>query len=163
MADNTTVQAQVNQVLEAIGKQMESYKFHMEILAIIEPVLKTFEGKKITKRIETAIQAALPTYTLYYGHPYSWYTLQLWNKNINFDQRINLNLGYDDIFSMEAFIKSNQCYYLDAERYTELKEYIDHPALIEVLVRNQNSIKESLKMYESLIPDVYPINKFFRL
>lgn len=163
MLDNSTVHAQVNVILESVTKQMESYILYTKILGIIELILQKFEGKRITKRIETAIQEALPSYTLYYGHPYLWYTLQVWDKNITFDQRMNLNLGYNDTFSMEEFKKNNTSYYLDADRHTQLKKYIDNPSILEVMIQNKNFIKEEIKKYNSLIPDEYSISKYLKL
>lgn len=155
----------INTVKEAIQEQIKIKQDNLKILDAIEPVLKSFDGKTISKRIETAIKKALPEYTVYYGKSYSWYEVRIWGNGIKYDNSITLNLGYlrdTDTLNFDWFVKNNKFLYLEKERMDILVAVSDD-SLHELNTKYEEylSIKEQFKNFISEFP--YPVSQYFKL
>jgi hypothetical protein len=85
-----------------------------EIPDKVAAILERFDGKKITKRIATAVAQALPDWTVYYDTNYGMKHLKMWQHNMRDDQ-ISFLLGYDSgdgLFHYANFrTEYNACYY----------------------------------------------------
>ena len=156
------------QLLEKINERIDHYQIRLELINIIDTPLKRFDGKKITKRIETAINLALPKRTVYLNKDYSMFQLVIWGdkewlakeRRISYNERFTSLIGYKDnpIFDHDKFIEYNQCHLLNEKRIKSLKRAIDH---IDDLVKLYNDIcdkKERFESYASNLEINYLIN-----
>jgi hypothetical protein len=151
---------EVTTILDSINAQKEKYFKQMCICNKVIPILREFHGKKITKRIETAVVKAMPEYTIYFGHKYSWWELKIWGNGLSYDESVSLNLGYYDTFTNEEFDRCSPCMY--GEWYNNLNIYTDHPELLQTMVDKYNELKVTLANFNSMIPKEYPIYQFFK-
>ena len=148
------------QLLEKINERIDHYQIRLELINIIDTPLKRFDGKKITKRIETAINLALPKRTVYLNKDYSMFQLVIWGdssgllakeRRISYNERFTSLIGYKDnpIFDHDKFIEYNQCHLLNEKRIKSLKRAIED---IDDIVRLHNEIcdiKERFEAYAS--------------
>lgn len=154
------LQKMVKSIMDVQDKQNVNYF----ILTLIEPILRRFDGKKITKRIETAIKKELPEYTISYGFTYSWYSLKIWGNGISWDDKIDLQLGYNEFFDMDEYIRLNQRYYLESERYNTLQGYLDDLSKLKELVALHTEVKDMIKKFEEKTTNLpWPVNQFMKL
>jgi hypothetical protein len=147
-----------------VEKVIKYYVTSNTVLDAIEPILKTFDGKPITKRIATAIEKAYPDYKVYFSKSYSWFELSIWGKDTHFENRMDLNLGYFNTgdFSFENFVKKNQRYYLNKKRLIELEE-LKNSGYLPKLINSYNTIATEMELLKKSIPDVYPVSSFLKI
>ena len=153
---------EVSTIITAIREQQEKYYKQVWVLNKVLPILRQFEGKKMSKRIETAVLKELTGYTVYYGHKYSWYELKIWGNGISYDDMVSLNLGYNEIFTYEEFERCSKCYFLNVNRYDELNKYINQPEILQTMVDKYNELQITLSNFKTMIPQEYPIYQFFK-
>ena len=145
------------QLLEKINERIDHYQIRLELINIIDTPLKRFDGKKITKRIETAINLALPKRTVYLDNDYSMFKLVIWGdssgllakeRRISYNERFTSLIGYKDnpIFDHDKFIEYNQCHLLNEKRIKSLKRAIEN---IDDLVKLHNDICHKKERFES--------------
>jgi len=155
-------------MLQSIIKDIKEYQdtlaHNINILSLIEPVIRTFDGKKITKRIETAVKKVLPEgYVTFYQFKYSWFELSIWGNGIKFDHSIRLTLGYNEFFSFEDYVERNQRYYLDKSRCEELDGYLNDPVYLKGLCDKKESLLKQMKEYEIATKNLpWPISQHFK-
>lgn len=94
-------------ITQAIAADNESQRLH----EIVRNVLVKFQGKQISKRIETAVQKAQPGWVVYLSNQYGMQQLYVWGGDTgrNSDTRVSFLLGYnsDPIFDIDKF--ENYC------------------------------------------------------
>jgi hypothetical protein len=157
----------VSDIIKAIEERQAIQKRAVDILSIIEPVLKSFDGKTISKRIETAIKKVLPEFTVYYGKSYSWYELKIWGNGVDYQNNLSLNLGYtstSDVFNFEWYVTNNQRSYLEKSRYEHLEVYrTDVEKLVNLSIRYEELLEtiSEFKKETSNLP--YPVSQFFKI
>ena len=144
------------QLLEKINERIDHYQIRLELIDIIDTPLKKFDGKKITKRIETAINLALPKRTVYLDNDYSMFKLVIWGdkgwlakeRKISYNDRFTSLIGYKDnpVFDHDKFIEYNQCHLLNDKRIKSLKRAIED---IDDTVRLHNEICDIKQRFES--------------
>ena len=144
------------QLLEKINERIDHYQIRLELINIIDTPLKRFDGKKITKRIETAINLALPKRTVYLNKDYSMFQLVIWGdkewlakeRRISYNERFTSLIGYKDnpIFDHDKFIEYNQRHLLNEKRIKSLKRAIEN---IDDLVKLHNDICHKKERFES--------------
>lgn len=107
-------------IADEIQNRIKNAKTSVEILDRIEPIMAMFEGKKITKRIETKLKTLFPEYRIYYYFQYGMYKLDISYNGCG----LNLLLAYesDPTFTMEKYLKHNIGYYLNKERLEKYRE-----------------------------------------
>jgi hypothetical protein len=121
--------------------------------------LRPFEGKKITKRIATAVEKAIPEYTVYYdgGKNVSGiYHLTIWGNGISMDQRIQLYLGSVQVttphgepipaktFFVERFLDANCCYYEAAqERNAKRRKLLKNTRKLDRIAAAINAFRDA--------------------
>jgi hypothetical protein len=72
-------------------RQCRTYKIFCAVRKAVAP----FDGKPITKRIATAVEKALPEYTVYYERQYGMFHVIIWGNGIEYGDRLSLLLGYE--------------------------------------------------------------------
>lgn len=153
----------IQSIMDEINKVRQKQLITVQILELIEPVMRTFEGKKITKRIETAVKKVLPAgYVTSYCFQYSWFSLKIWGNELKYDDKIDLTIGYDTDFKMERYLYHNQRYYLDKGRFEELGKWT--PQMVMDLVQKKEEVEEVIKNYKTFTKDLpWPVSQYFRI
>lgn len=85
-------------------KALHLMQHKQKVLSVIPEVLKKFDGKKITKRLATAVEDALFKVDQTGFHTYmsdDKQTLYVWGNDIPYDSRLTCYLGYKD--DIESF------------------------------------------------------------
>ena len=154
-------------IIADITAEQERHLRVMTIITAIEPVLKTFDGKKMSKRIETAIQKVLPDNTVFFGKSYSWYVLTFLGNGIEYEDRIEFNLGYfssGDIFDYKWFTEQNVGVYSNKKRYEELVDVIaNHSTELVNRVLDYNQLQEDIQELKDKTKDLpYVITQHFK-
>jgi len=144
------------QLLDRINERIDHYQIRLELINIIDTSLNRFNGKKITKRIETVINLALPKRTVYLDNDYSMFKLVIWGdkewlakeRRISYNERFTSLIGYKDnpIFDHDKFIEYNQRHLLNEKRIKSLKRAIEN---IDDLVKLHNDICHKKERFES--------------
>lgn len=163
-----------NIILEILEQQTIQRR-NIEILTMIEPTLKSFEGKKITKRLTTILENIYPNYKFYLQKSFSNILLYIWNDEITYSNRLNLNLArlnnpnldlckFDNpIFEFAYFEFNNQRFYLYKSRCEALQVYVDDKSILENLEKEYQDLKIAIEIFKSKIPKEYPISQHFKL
>lgn len=132
---------------------------HRVMVAMLD-ALRPFEGKQITKRLATAVQKALPEYTVYYDAEYSWIKLKIWGNGLEYNSNVDVILTYtgtgnDGIYHHENMVRvpdSNDYKVRMGYAYPYLRLALDLTALrpeLPVLVARYNSALAALDMASS--------------
>jgi hypothetical protein len=130
----------MNELLERI----ENAKANVAIYNLILPILEPFDGKKITKRMNTKVNEAL---TALYTNYTSWYDVSYGMFYINIrgrkhEMRILLGYASTPIFNFQEFKNRNQGYSLDNKRLIKYEQAIPKIAEWEQKI---NAIKAQVK------------------
>lgn len=110
----------VEEIKKSSEAYIEFYIFIKSLIDVIMPVLEKNEGKKITKRLKTAIEAAVEAAgmtnvtAIYLQRPYSWWSLKF-NTDIkdvanNNNFTVDFNLTYGENVSVADFKAKNPGY-----------------------------------------------------
>lgn len=166
---------QIEEIKEAIEKQIQLNERDLAVVKTIVEELKRFDGKKITKRIGTCIEKALPQFTICYSKDISMYRLKIWGYGILYTDHLSILLGYinneNDIFSHEKFIDYNQRYLLDELRNKKLRILLQFiPDAVEKCNKGLSIIAESITDLQAQITEIksplndlpYPISNYFK-
>lgn len=143
-------------------EQIEVRKFHHTLIETIEPLLKKFEGKLVSKRIMNEVKKALPMYTYYWDAERSYSrSFRMWGNGLLYDERITIYLPVEmDLsipYSHSRFIETNQCHFLDRERNELALKQL--PFLKDAVTRF-NEITTELKEIQSKFTE-YPLAYIF--
>jgi hypothetical protein len=80
---------------EAVKKAVEDYIVKEErefaLYTKVMDVFKAFDGKPVSKRMETAVKKVFPDYHIYLENEYL-IILHIWGKEVAYDNRINIYL-----------------------------------------------------------------------
>lgn len=118
----------------------------------VAETLKKFDGKKITKRFETAVKDALPEhFRVHYHKNYSWHDLIVRCG----DREWRFNLGYDSspIFSFENFLANNQWFVRIPFGNAKRQKVLDNPEKIFELSQKMNAFLQAKEEMETLLGD----------
>ena len=155
------------QIIKEMNESLETYKQQYKILELVEPLLKPFEGKKITARIETAVKKVLEPmgYDVRYFPDYSWYTLKVYGNGLKYDNAVRFNLGYKGNtnlfgeFTMKNFESNNKCYYANKERIdhltNQLTNQLTNPNVLREFVTRYENIKKLQEEFENDVIKTY--------
>ena len=166
------------QLKKYITDNIDRCNSNLAAMKIIEEVLKPFEGKQITKRIETALKKALPDFCVNMEKQtsYFWLTLYKWVETskgagrIRSDNGMYMNLGYhggsrygdrrperNGVFKLEIFNDSARGYYLDAERLEKYTKALKK-------VKQWTNVAEQIKSgYSDLYADMEILRCHYKL
>lgn len=92
----STLQTIKSMLKDKLASQQRNYT----IYCAVEKALMPFEGKKITKRLATAVEKALPEHTVYYSTDYGMYHINVWKAHL--DNKISFLLGYHGAYTAES-------------------------------------------------------------
>ncbi len=126
-----------NYMLAAIVRQQAS----VEIYTAALPVVESFRDKPVSKRIATAIQAALPQYRVFYSPDYhGWRRVSISGAPFNYDNQITLDFTKPAEYLVVKTEKES------VERVIEsLKAWKENAiASIEILKKEHARLKEMI-------------------
>lgn len=82
-------------IKETIEADIAREQIGIDLFNQLVEIFKPFEGKKISKRLATAIEKALPDYTVSYSTDYGHYSIRIWGNGIDFNERYDFLIGYE--------------------------------------------------------------------
>jgi len=143
---------------------IEDEEKNISIFDAVSKALENFDGKKITRRMETAVKNALSDYTVYYEKEYGMYRLFIWGKDIDYNRRLSVLLGYDETFCYYKFKNEhNTCYTEGApKRLAEAKSFIANPEKIDRIAETIIAYKKSqeeIRRVSDEIPGFYDVKE----
>lgn len=137
-----------------------------EIADKVLEVLKPFDGKTISKRMASAVQKALPEYTIYYKSDYGMFHINVWGNGISYNEMLSFLIGYETntTFNFETFRDRFANCYLGAakERNNKRKLWLSSEYSIQGAVDRINEINRLKKELDNLLsdcPDSFQIEK----
>lgn len=124
--EEVTVESQTKEVNDRLLR----YELELDIVKRALPIIEKFEGKKITKHIETAVKKVFEADRVWLRDEYGMYQLKIVPAGMSFDSAISIILGYhsSNVVNMKNIIERNQCYLLNEGRIVKLKNGIKHIA-----------------------------------
>lgn len=134
-------------LLEEIDKRIERKRIDLRLVTVVFQACEKYEGKPITKRIATAVEKALPTYTVNYNRDYGMFHIRIWGNGIPYNNRFSSLIGYDSdicnpIVNMMCIRDYNKCHTLEAGRIKNLET---GRAIVQRLVTRWNRALSDLK------------------
>lgn len=119
-------QAIRNVVIDANVREERNHSFYLIVLDVV----KAQAGKKITKRLATAIEKALPDHTVHYardvhgGRVFDT-KVTIWGNGIDYNRALRFRFGSQDCVDVAVFEENNTCYgNAAAERIAERKAWL---------------------------------------
>jgi hypothetical protein len=132
----------VQVVIAEYKNRIDRYKKFIEFSNKVGEILKNFDGKSYSKRIETAIKKALPEYQIYMEHVASQYYINIRGNGISYEDKIHIFIGYSDrIFKYDDYVN----------QYNRLESTIKS---IEQHKNGIAKIPEMVERYNKLLSDV---------
>jgi len=101
----------LDEVLRNTQKRIDNLQYRYDSFQKIIPILKKFEGKKVSKRIQTALQEAFPQDHIYLSSIASMEHVEIRGKDMDYNDRVSFLLCYlsdhsdKGIYHEETFIK----------------------------------------------------------
>jgi hypothetical protein len=84
---------QVQAVRRETNKMLETLRKLERIVTVILPIIEKYDGKKITKRLETELKELLPSNVFALIDTHDSISLQIWGDGILFEKRVHLFMG----------------------------------------------------------------------
>ena len=112
-----------DQIWDKIQNTIINQKFNYNLWKKVESILTKFDNQKISKRIETTLKKELPGYSIFYKTNYGMFQIEIWNNEINYDNRKSFLIGYstNPILNMTEVKKFNTCWELEKIRSEKLE------------------------------------------
>jgi len=144
-----------------IRKLIETAHENTALAERVEAALAPFDGKKITKRMATVLEKALPECSVYYDTNYGMYHV---NVSWGTDEEKRFLLGYHGtpIFTVEGFAEHNACHLTAAtKRNEERATFLNKAWLTKVAdcIEKANKATASLKMLLEDCPESISIER----
>lgn len=141
----------ITSIQDYCDKEYINYRYYN----LFKEALAPFEGKKITKRMMSAVEKAIgdDSFQFFWDADSSWWAIKFRGKHhmdpYYRENWMSFNLGYrssGDFYSEAKFIEQNRCYGSAAMDRIELsKEAMKNPKTLELLVEKVlvvNRLKE---------------------
>lgn len=168
-----------------VEKLQDLAKQNMEdtvMVARVLEALKPFQGKPINKKLGTAVQAALPEYTVSYQDNdkklFNWVHIGIWGNGIPHQERYSLTIHVTPEFDLAVFQEKNPAYFAAAIARNKRREQFiadtEKLAMLAELINQHNEATEKLRevlgewddnagQYDgSVIADRYAIEKLLK-
>lgn len=144
---------------EKIQETLVLYRAQKKVSEVLINIFKAFDGKKVTKRMETIAKKVLPEYTTYYAADYTIY-LYVWGNGIDYNNKMMIKLCYkdDNVFSYEKFINDIKGYNSE-ERIKTLEQKLQE---LPQLFSQYEDICDKVNKFNKSI-DIWPLNMLFKI
>lgn len=150
-------------IKEAIEVDIAREQIGIELFNQLVEIFKPFEGKKISRRLATAIEKALPEHTVSYNTDYGHYNIRIWGNGIDFNERYDFLIGYDNNpYYREGTHEENHSGFRDfsgyygfhaEERNKKRKEYLENDS-------DLSYISEAIEDYKEAVGKLNSISNF---
>jgi len=139
-----------DQIWDKIQNTIINQKINYNLWRKIESILTIFEGKKISKRIETELKNQLPGYSVFYKTNYGMYQIEIFGNGINYDNRKSFLIGYfsNPILNMTEVKNFNNCWELEKIRYEKLESI------------NKKDIENQVNVWNNGLNQLQSVNKW---
>lgn len=131
-----SIQIDKKAALEKFAAEQKRRELEDELAATILPVLRKFDGKKITKRIKTAIEEVLPNWSVTLDQSYSTRSILLWKYWGNEGYTSDLDYQHGFTFYLERE--------MDTDNLSFEKTVSRYPYTIDASRLNYNKSLEAL-------------------
>jgi hypothetical protein len=145
----------LHDLIVSIQSRVNNYQRNYEIFQKIVVVLKKFEGKNVTKRIQTALKEAMPGYNIYLKSIASMTNIEVWGGDIEYQNGPHILLCYNDhpIYSEDTFVNKHNSGFADVPSTIEkLKQgLVNAPALVDrfnQILKDAQELEAEAKKYE---------------
>jgi hypothetical protein len=168
------LEATKDKIVAALKAEIEQDKKYYDLHQKCADVFKAFEGKQITKRMESALKKAYPEWTIYYSAEYGMYHIKVWGLACgrpSYDNAQHMLLGYesDPVYTAENFEKFDCCHGSAAiERNQKRDKFLASPELEGVaqaimdFKRAEEALKNTMEaVNEYTTASAYAIEKAF--
>ena len=170
-----TAKKEVNQtdVIKIIQAAMDLEQTHINIYKIVCEVVKPFDGKKITKRIQAAVAAALPEYHVSWNGDYSFYQLSIWSVKaghiLDYNHRVTIFIGYkfssgtgnDGLFHYGRYLDSTNGSLNGENRQENRKNNIKNvQSIVDLIEKTYDCFREWNKI-ENSVPESYKLKEAY--
>ena len=150
MEIHTLTKINETEIKEKLEKKIERFKTNDFLFNNVLEVLKSFEGKKPSKRIQTAVYNKLPEYSVsvrkndYFPERY---TVTVWGNGLNWGNAFIIDISTSDyqLINLENIKYINQ-----RNNYTDIEREQDKKALrnIKNYCRKYQNIQEKIRKFE---------------
>ena len=136
----------VVKVIESVQNYIAEMERDLEIWQKVMKVLKDFDGKVISKRIETAVKKILPDYTLYLEND-SLVTIQIWGADVGYNKRIAIYLRHNEkVYNHKKTLENSGYFPFIPEKNERLRASLMNDArVIKELVGDFNNCVKRLQ------------------
>lgn len=152
----------ISEISDDIAEDMK----RRDLYDLLLPVIKKHNGKKVTRRIDTAFKAVLPQNTLTsYSAEYGMYHIYVWGKGVEleYEDRVSFLLGYHGLrestpITVDEFAKHNACNGPAAsERIADLEKILVNLIRIRAMAEAEVALSACEDTYKSLFdtPDAH--------
>lgn len=149
----------IKNIEDKIQETLTLYKAQKKVSEVLINIFKVFDGKKVTKRMETAAKEAHPEYTTYYEAGYTVY-LYVWGNGIDYSNRMMVKLCYKDdaTFSYDKFVEDIKGYN-SGERIGTLEHKLQE---LPQLFSQYKEICDKVNKFNKSV-DVWPLSMLFKI
>lgn len=150
-------------ILKKCHKQIKLLEAKQTAFDLIFPIIKSFEGKQVTKRIKTKIENELKDYSISYNPSWTYIELSIWGNGIEYNDKITFNL---------CLVEGDKT--LSIEKVMQYPQWFDYKTNIEALREFTNNANQLVKEWNEFIELIktkserfkgipYPVNEYFYL
>jgi hypothetical protein len=164
-------------IKDTIQKDIEGELKNLAYFNQLVKVFKPFEGKKITKRMETAVKIVLPDRVVHLSKAHGMFNMEIWGADIARDDRLSFFMGYDSdpIYRegdaekrLSGFRYFSCCYGSAAiERNEKRRDFLEDSAKLKELARLFDNYKEAVSGLDNYseyeTPSWYAIQKVLKV
>lgn len=169
----TTLETIKDTIQRDIDRELKGLAYFNKLVEVFKP----FEGKKITKRMETAVKTIFPDRVVYLDKSFGMFHLQIWGGDIKMEKRLSFLIGHDSdpIYhegdagkDYSGFRYYSICYGAAAiERNEKRRIFLKDTKQIKKLAKVFNDYKKALKELEDYdnydLPSWYAIQKALKV
>jgi hypothetical protein len=140
----------VKKVIESVEAYIVEQERDLAIWQKVMEALKVFDGKIISKRMETAVKKVFPRYTLYLENE-SLVIIHIWGDDVGYNKRIAIYLRHDEKVYNHAKTLENSGYF----NFIQIK----NQGLRASLMNDARVIKELVGDFNNCVKRLQAINE----
>lgn len=148
-------------------KQIKQYisilQLKVKAMQLITPVLQSYEGKTVSKRIETKAKEVMGQFNVYYHIGYVEHELRIHGNGIDYDNTITIRLCRNDsdrILRMDKVFEYDSWYNYQ-DQIDSLNEFLKN---IDTYIVQWNKMIDYLEDRQKQFNDIpYPVSQSFNM